>query len=106
MWYHRHQDELLDYRHRFLIDYSLSNVERWTRITQTSKVAMLDNAMQFYKIQCGQSARHQSTIYDWMDRNINSAVVESLVRASLMHGMLADDHLTMLPLCLKQIQPF
>ena len=30
---------------------------------------MLDNAMQFYNVQCGQSARHQSTIYNWMDRN-------------------------------------
>ena len=29
---------------------------------------MLDNAMHFYKIECGQSDRHQSTIYDWMDR--------------------------------------
>ena len=33
VWYHQHQDEVLDYRHCFLIDYSLNNVERWTRIT-------------------------------------------------------------------------
>ena len=66
MWYHRHQDKVLDYRHQFLIDYTLSNVERWTRITRTSKVTVLDNAMRFHKIKCGQSARRQSTIYNWM----------------------------------------
>ena len=66
MWYHRHQDEVLDYYHQFLIDYTLSNVERWTRITRTSKVAMLNSAMRFYKVECGQLACRQSTIYDWM----------------------------------------
>ena len=33
MWYHQHQDEVLDYCHRFLVDYTLSNVECWIRIT-------------------------------------------------------------------------
>jgi len=69
MWFHRHQDEVLDYRHRFLVDYTLQDVERWTRITRTSKVATLDNAMRFHKVECEQSARHQSTIYDWMSRH-------------------------------------
>ena len=54
MWDHRHQDEVLDYRHRFLIDYTLSNVKRWTCITTTSKVAMLDNAIcAFTKLNVG-----------------------------------------------------
>ena len=69
MWYHRHQDEVLNYRHRFLVDYTLSNVKRWTRITRTSTVAMLDNTMGFYKVECGQLACCQSTIYDWMSRH-------------------------------------
>ena len=27
MWYHQHQDKVFDYRHRFLIDYTLSDIE-------------------------------------------------------------------------------
>ena len=69
MWYHQHQDEVLDYRHRFLINYTLSDVERWTRITRTSKVTILDNAMRFYKTECEQSAQQQSTIHDWLSRH-------------------------------------
>ena len=69
MWYHRHQDKVLNYHHQFLIDYTLSDVKRLTRIARTSKVAILDSAMRFHKIKCGQSAHHQSTIYDWMSHN-------------------------------------
>ena len=69
MWYYRHQDKVLDYCHRFLIDCTLSDIERWTRITRTSKVVILDNAMRFHKIECVQSARHQSMIYNWMSRH-------------------------------------
>ena len=85
MWYHRHQDEVLDYRHRFLIDCTLSNVERWNHITRTSKVSILDNTMHFHKIECGQLARRQSTIYDWMSRHkkrcSGGLVVEGLTGA-------------------------
>ena len=77
MWYQRHQDEVLDYRHRFLINYTLSDIERWTRITRTSKVTILDNAMRFHKTECEQSAQQQSTIYDWL-------------RVSSMHGTSAN----------------
>ena len=63
-WYHQHQDEVLDYQHRFLVDYTLSNVERWTCVTRMLKAAMLDNVMQFYKVECSQSAHYQLTIYD------------------------------------------
>ena len=66
-WYHQQQDEVLDCWHRFLVDYDPGDVEHWTRITRTSKITLLDNAIQSYKVECKQSTCQQSTIYDWMD---------------------------------------
>ena len=61
-WYHRHQDEVLDYWHRFLVDYDLDDIDRWTRATRRAKVTMINNAMHFYKVKCQQTAPQQSTI--------------------------------------------
>ena len=67
-WYQRHQDEVLDYRHRFLVDYSSEDVGHWTRATRRAKLEMLNNARKFYEVECKQNAQQQTTIYNWMAR--------------------------------------
>jgi hypothetical protein len=65
-WYQRHQDEVLDYRHRFLVDFSPEDADRWTRATRRAKLSMLDNARTFYKMQLHNRSKNQSTISDWV----------------------------------------
>jgi ribonuclease HI len=65
-WYQRHQDEVLDYRHRFLANFTSEDVGRWTRATRRAKLELLNNARKYYEVECAQQARNQSTIYDWI----------------------------------------
>ena len=41
-WYQWYQDENLDYRHSFLVDYSTKNVGRWTWATRRAKLGLLN----------------------------------------------------------------
>ena len=63
-WYHRPQDEVLDYRHRFSVDYSIKDVEDWKRSIRRAKLTLLNNAHKFYDTESQQKERNQSTIYN------------------------------------------
>ena len=69
-WYIRHQVEVLDYRHRFLVDYNTEVIQRWSRSTRRQKLTLLDNARKWYTTQCENRERNQTTIHDWFDRYI------------------------------------
>ena len=55
-WYHRHQHEVLDYRHRFLVDFTAEEVEKWLRSHREAKLEMLSNAQKYYDTECNQRA--------------------------------------------------
>ena len=65
-WYIRNQHEALDYRHRFLIDFTLDDVFRWKLATKRAKLTLLDNAAKFYENLQEQHCAQQSTIDDWI----------------------------------------
>ena len=68
-WYLRHQDEVLDYRHRFLVDYDENKIYRWSiRDMCRQKVTMLDNARHWYTNECNTRAQNQTTITNWFDK--------------------------------------
>lgn len=66
-WYLQHQNEVIDYRHRFLVDFTREDVDRWTLATRRAKLTLLTNASKFYTNWLEQQAEHQSTIHDWLD---------------------------------------
>ena len=68
LWYLRHQDEVLDYRHRFLVDYDENKIHHWSRDTRRQKVTMLDNARHWYTNECNTRAQSQTTITNWFDK--------------------------------------
>jgi len=65
-WFQRHQNEVLDYRHQFLTDFTAEEVSRWSRATRRAKINMLKNAQRYYATECKQKAANQSTIFDWL----------------------------------------
>ena len=65
-WYLRHQNDVLDYRHRFLVDYSDESISRMSRTTRRAKLELLNNARTYYETECLQRATNQSTIFDWL----------------------------------------
>ena len=65
-WYLRHQNDVLDYRHRFLVDYSDDSITRMSRTTRRAKLELLNNARTYYETECLQRATNQSTIFDWL----------------------------------------
>ena len=44
LWYKRHQDEFIDYRYRFLVEFSHKDVGKWSQETRRAKVEMFNNA--------------------------------------------------------------
>ena len=62
---------MLDYRHRFLVDYDLDDVENWTHITRTSKVTLIYNTRKFYNVERRQCAHQQLT-----GKEYNSNIIE------------------------------
>jgi len=66
LWYLRHQNEVLDYRHRYLTDFNLKDVHRWTRHTRSTRLQHLHNARKYYETECKQKAQNQTTIFDWL----------------------------------------
>ena len=65
-WYVRHQNEVLDYRHRYLTDFTIEDVCRWSRHTRTTRLQHLHNARKYYEQECKQKSRNQSTIFEWL----------------------------------------
>ena len=66
LWYARHSNEVLDYRHQFLTEGIISNIDQWTYQTCRAKLEMLNNARDYYEVQCNQHQARQRTIYDWI----------------------------------------
>jgi len=68
LWYLRHREEVLDYRHRFLAQYNPEDVSRWSRATRRAKLESLNNASQYYRTECTQRAQGQTTIFNWLNQ--------------------------------------
>jgi ribonuclease HI len=66
LWYVRHQNEVLDYRHRYLVDFTIEDARRWSRHTRSTKLQHLHNAREYYEIETRQKSINQSTIFDWL----------------------------------------
>ena len=66
-WFQRHQHQVLDYRHHFLVNFTVDDVERWTKPTRRAKLEMLRNAKDWYETECQQRAANQTTMYDWVN---------------------------------------
>ena len=62
----RHQNEVLDYRHRYLVDFTIEDARRWSRHTRSTKLQHLHNAREYYEIETRQKSINQSTIFDWL----------------------------------------
>ena len=67
LWHQRHQDDVLDYRHRILAAFHADNVGRWFKATRIATLTMLDNAQHFYETQQYLQTQHQSTMEDWLN---------------------------------------
>ena len=67
-WFTRHRDEVLDYRHRYLAEYSEHDLKRWSHTTLVAKVSTLTNCKQYYDNKIKQRQKQQSTIHDWSDQ--------------------------------------
>ncbi len=61
-WYHRFQNEILDYRHWFIIDYHIDEINKMSRDMWRSQLMLLDNAQQSYKTECKQTTKGQTVI--------------------------------------------
>jgi hypothetical protein len=66
LWYLRHHEEVLDYRHWILADFSPEDVRSWSRASRRAKLEALDNARDYYEVECQQKARNQTTIITWL----------------------------------------
>ncbi len=66
LWYKRHNNEVLDYRHRFLADFTEEDIKKWTKYSRRAKLELLHNARKFYETECSQHSSSQSTIFDWI----------------------------------------
>ena len=64
-WFSRHQNEVLDYRHRFLVNYTAEEINGMRKETRKKRVQHLQSAMNWYEVECSQRAKNQTTMYDW-----------------------------------------
>ena len=69
LWYLRHRDNVLDYRHRFLADFKPDDIRRWSRASRQAKLETLNNARDYYEVKCQQKARNQTTIITWLHQS-------------------------------------
>ena len=65
-WYHCHQDEVLDYHHRFLVDQFIKDVEYWKRATKQAKLLIMP--ANFMRPSLNRKAWNQLTNYIWMEQ--------------------------------------
>ena len=66
LWYWEFQHEVLEYRHRFLIDYDERTAENMMREMRHSRLTLLNNARQSHATECRQTAKGQSVIPNYM----------------------------------------
>ena len=67
-WYTRHRDEVMDYRHRYLAEYTEHDLQRWSHSTLVAKVTTLTNCKEYYENKVKQRQKQQRTINDWRDQ--------------------------------------
>ena len=65
-WYHRHQDEVLDYRHRFFANYDPNTLHRWHRRRMTKQLDLLKTAHNYHDNATSQLAGNQTTLSSWI----------------------------------------
>ena len=65
-WYKRYQNEVLDYRHRFLIDFDTHEIILMSRDARSARLTLLDNAKRAYMKECQQKVRGQTVIPQYM----------------------------------------
>jgi len=66
LWYQHHQDEVLNYRHRYLADFEMFDLNRWSHATRRACVERLNNARRYHQRECKQRRVNQSTINNWL----------------------------------------
>lgn len=69
-WYNRFQNEVLDYRHRFLIDFDDHEIPLMSRDARRARLTLLDNAKRAYTLECRQRVRGQTVIPNFMAKRI------------------------------------
>ena len=66
-WYYDHQDEAFDYRHRFLVSYNRTTLQKLTRNTMRELVSQLDAAHKYHTTELSQLSKNQMTIISWIE---------------------------------------
>ena len=65
-WYYRHQDEVLDYRHRFFANCDPTTLHRWHRQRMIKKLNLLETAHNYHNNATSQLADNQTTLSSWI----------------------------------------
>ena len=69
-WYNRFQNEVLDYRHRFLIDFDDHEIQLMSRDARSARLTLLDNAKRVYTLECRQKVHGQTVIPNFMVKRL------------------------------------
>ena len=58
IWYVRHQNEVLDYGHHYLTDFTIEDALHWSQHTRTTKLQLqhLHHAHEYYEIEMSQKS--------------------------------------------------
>ena len=75
----RHQDKVLDYRHQFLADFQPDDVRCWSQASRRAKLDTLNNARDYYEVECPQKQKgHETKQQSWRGstNQKNSAAAE------------------------------
>ncbi len=67
-WYRRHQNTVLDYRHRYLAENNDTTIAKWSAPLRRAQLALLDSARQHYETDLEQRRGNQTTIMDWYSK--------------------------------------
>ena len=66
-WYHRHQDEVLDYRHRIFANYDPTTLHKWHRRRMIDHLDLLETAHTYHNNATSQLADNQTTLSSWIE---------------------------------------
>ncbi len=67
-WYRRHQNTVLEYRHRYLAENNDTTIAKWSAPLRRAQLALLDSARQHYETDLDQRRGNQTTIMDWYSK--------------------------------------
>ena len=65
-WYHRHQDKVLDYRHRTFVNYDPTTLHKWHRRRMIEQLDLLETAHSCHDNATSQLADNQTTLSSWI----------------------------------------